>query len=464
MNVPYDVIVVGSGTAGCVVANELSADRRRRVLLLEAGPDTTHRTADWFAGLGDSTNFIPHRTVRRTPQAPITPYLSGNGVGGSARVNGMLALAGLPADYERWNTEFGCTDWAADVIGADVDELRAAFPVVPPQMTGPLDHALLSTAARFGFAEPVDLAEYAEGAGRLPLAARHGVRSSSIERFLQPALSRDNLRLRTGAAVSRIDTGRRAGVEVLLTDGETLTGRRVVLCAGTFETPAILHRSGIRSPGLGTNLRDHAAIVVPLKLTAAGDSTYWMASAWRASSAGGYADIGLIPFHHPARGRGTATTFLMVALMTCESVGRLTFGSAAEAASIHADANLLSDPADIAGFNDAIDLALQVLDDPGFASAARPTDAGQIAALRDPSERAAWVGRHLDGFFHACGTARMGTPVDPLAVTDQGGEVIGADGIYVMDASSMPTIPRAPTHFSTALVAHRLARHLARRS
>lgn len=298
----FDYVIVGAGTAGCVLADRLSAGGRDRVLILEAGGSDARF---WIkAPIGYGITFADAR-VNWKFQARGSPGLNGRAmywprgrvVGGSSSINAMVYCRGMPADFDDWR-ELGNTGWGwAEVRPYFERSERRVAPDGRALTDGPLDvkdvtpylHPMrkewLEAAAELGFPATDDFnGPRPEGFGSYPVSIRDGRRWSSADAFLRPALKRDNVRLVTGAWASKLRCeGRRvSGVEFFR--GNELhfarADREVIVCAGTVSSPQLLQLSGIGpgrvlrehgietvldNPAVGGNLQDHLAVVYSFK-------------------------------------------------------------------------------------------------------------------------------------------------------------------------------------------------------
>ena len=498
----HDVVIVGAGSAGCVLAARLSEDPATSVLLLEAGGRGRKlhaRIPAAFSKLYGSPLDWGYRTV---PQAALdgrrVVFPRGKVLGGSSATNAMMAIRGHRADHDVWPP-----GWSWDDVAPAYERSDPHFPRAIQRSPSPLTLDFVEAVVAAGVLRARDLnAPDNEGVALTPVSMRRGRRWSVVDGYLREAVRRPNLTVMTGAQATGVvvERGRARGVTYLL-DGheeEAHAAREVVLSGGAIDTPKLLLLSGIgppdelerhgiairhELPGVGRNLRDHLANGILATVDA---ETLWSAErprhllAWllfgrgpltsNVAEAAAFVRLGAgatapelelifapVLFEEEgtvppsADGVTVATVLLQPA-----SVGEVRLGSADPLAAPEIDPRYLTDPGgrDARLVLDGLRLARRILaTDP----LARHVTGELLPGADAVDEDALYA--HLRSrsqtLYHPVGTCRMGVDDDAVVTPDL--RVRGVGGLRVVDASVIPALPRGHTNWPTVMVAERAA-------
>jgi choline dehydrogenase len=518
MNQSYDYVIVGAGSAGCVLAARLSEDAGTRVLVLEAGPPDDAPEIPMpaaFAMLLDGPYAWPDRT---TPQPGLggraVGWPHGRGLGGSSSINGMVYIRGSRFDYDSWRDDHGCDGWGYDDVlpyfRRAEDQQRGAsayhgaggpLRVEDPRSTHPLSRAWLDAALASGLPYNDDFngAEQ-DGVGMLQLTMRGGRRWSAADAYLRPAAARPNLEIETGAMVTRvvIEHGRASGVEYVR-DGDRHEARagEVVLAAGAIKTPQILLLSGVGpvveleaqgiaplvdAPGIGRGLHDHP-LCLPEWRTPATRNLYEEATPenlalWQreqrgplssnGAEAGGFVrtreglsapDLQTGAQPGPAPDPGLAMpdrrgVATLVMGIGAKSRGRVSLRSGDPADPPLIDPGYLTEPEDLDILIAGVRLARGI-------AACHPLSeltAGEHApgeSVQDDEELGAWIRATVMTAFHPTSTCAMGGADEAPCDPELCVREVG--GLRVVDASVMPSAPHGNTNAPTMAIAERAA-------
>lgn len=506
----YDYIVIGAGSAGCVVANRLTEDPETTVLLLEAGnPDTKPEIH-----IPLECTRLPGTEVDWGYVSEPEPYLNGRRIfcprgkvlGGSSSINFLVYIRGNAHDYDQWQ-ELGNSGWSyQDVLpyfkksehqqrGASeyhgVDGELSVTDVISP---APISQRFIDAAVALGYDYNPDFnGMQQEGVGPIQLTIKDGKRHSTAAAFLMPILHRPNLTVQTGALVTQLlfEGTCTVGVEYLHKGmlHQAKVNQEVILSAGSFDSPKLLMLSGVGDakqlqameipvvvdlPGVGQNLRDHILVPVPYEATA---------DLHTAITSNGCAEIGL--FLHSEMNQGVAPDLELIfgplmwappgypnsglgftgliALVNPENIGSVSLRPAeGSSASLSPDPkdppiiqmNYLQSQSDVQKLIEGVRLMRQLFQTSAF-DEFRGREVAPGADVTSDDALEAYIRETCTTVFHPVGTCKMGT--DPMAVVDPELRVHGVQGLRVVDTSIMPTLNTGHTNAPAIMIGEKAA-------
>jgi choline dehydrogenase len=436
-----DILVVGGGSAGCVLAARLS-ESGQRVGLVEAGPDYgPYAHGRWPEDMLDGRRlaFSHAWETDREDRSQLRARI----LGGCSAHNACIMLEGAPADYDEWGDGWSCAAIEPFLRRA---ERQMRVRRLEPAELSPWHRAFAETCGDAAIVHPVN--------------AIGTVRWNTAFAYLDPVRECENLTIFADTLVDRVLLDGDRAVGVATSAGE-LRARIVVLAAGAYGSPGILLRSGIgpeRGLPVGEGLSDHVGVGFGYEGTArlqqevaAFERSHplFMAQVTVASSssscAQGLSDLFFFPGLDPPGAHGYEVSVAVFA-MKPRSRGSVRLHSSDPRAPLSIDHGFLSDPDDATVLTEGVEsLRRLIAGDPVRAYAGRETRPGPEV---DASTHVRGTAR---GFFHPVGTCAIGRVVDGR------GHVYGLDRLMVADASIMPTIPRANTNLSTVALAERVA-------